>query len=644
MTKFIFLSEYDKFGRPSKINIDESGNNIAVDISQAVLDEISENLPGGVTVVDKHPQWIRKSDISINDNCEIILTFITEGAGYRNGLGYYVYDTENPPNRFSDIKEIYIIFPNASKYGAGGSLYAGDSMKLVAYATSTEMINGVEYMISGNYNFPSDQSIGFVCFSNQWKHNGTSNARLVTNHHMFSSDPVLNPEKTAELAHHCINYLSEVDNSLLVFGFEDLRRDKRSDDDFNDLIFCLNVNPSTAVSKSSVNTTKYQKYNGFVICEDILGKNGDFDYNDLVTKYEIQENFNGDSITSIYIKLRGDHYGANYDHVFGVVIPKIKSQPDCKIFRESYFTNSGKNEKICLTGQIIGGSTDKIPIMDKTSSFFVNDSLSPEENYPSYVVLKIIFPRGVSPVELGINNPDNYKFYLDVFTKHKDTVNHTFYSDDLYEPSDEMKALGINKKKKIRILSGCKSFRHTVEKIPLRKAYPKLIKNEMDPTLFKSWFSEGVSKIQFLKNPISHTDVHKWDDVVNENNLMFKNCGDDLLFFHPIKFYSGTFKFNESVSQMALSSNSLYTSNILDWDYILTLQECDGLYDMIKLYGSCYVKKNGEYYKNISLKRVYYVLTIGSELTPSLDVIQTSKGYIMISTTSTASNYIGCLL
>ena len=102
-------------------------------------------------------------------------------------------------------------------------------MKLVSYATSTEIVNGVEYMLTGNYNFSADQSVGFVCFSNQWKHNGRDNAKLVTNHHMFSSDPVLNPEKSPELAHHCINYLSEVDDSRIIFGFEDLRRDKRSD-------------------------------------------------------------------------------------------------------------------------------------------------------------------------------------------------------------------------------------------------------------------------------------------------------------------------------------------------------------------------------------------------------------------------------
>ena len=75
MTKFTYLYQYSNHGIPHNLNIDHNNNNIKEIVSDALLSEIDTNLPGGVTVVNNHPEWIRKSDIYTSDNCTINLTF-----------------------------------------------------------------------------------------------------------------------------------------------------------------------------------------------------------------------------------------------------------------------------------------------------------------------------------------------------------------------------------------------------------------------------------------------------------------------------------------------------------------------------------------------------------------------------------------
>ena len=48
------------------------------------------------------------------------MTFVSEGASFKNALGYYVYNTNNPPATTSAIDSIFVVFPNASTTGSGG--------------------------------------------------------------------------------------------------------------------------------------------------------------------------------------------------------------------------------------------------------------------------------------------------------------------------------------------------------------------------------------------------------------------------------------------------------------------------------------------------------------------------------------------
>lgn len=617
MTEFVYLSSYSNRGVPDRINLDENNLNIKQTISSSLINEVDTNLPGGITVVNNHPEWIRKSDLETTDACEITISFITEGAGYKNALAYYVYDKDSPPNRFSDISKIFVVFPNASKIGGGGKLSPGDTMKLVYEDLSTETLEGKKFLLTANYIFPANKGIGFVCLANQWKRDGTSEAHLVTNHRMYSSDPALNPENNDDMKHHCVNYQSSVDNNKIIFGFEDLRRDHYSDDDFNDLVFIVNPTPISSINVSSFNSMSTQTYKGHILCEDIEEASSDFDYNDLTLRYDITEHISNNKISCMYMKFQGKHRGASYNHDFGVIIPKIKSQTNCKIFREVYITENGSIEKKCMTSQIINSGSDKIPIIENTKDFLNDDYTKASGHYvvPSYVVLKIIFPTHIDRSELN-NIIMPYRFYLDVY-KNNHVLNYTLYSDINYPSSQKLQNLNIQTKKKIMVIEGCDSIRVPIEKGKLHKAYPKLITNMLYNN-YKNWYSDNVSRPEYLRERISHNDNHSWDIYLsNLSNVSYKLTSGNSLLICPTSFDEvGDFMFSSSGVISLLDANNLDHTNILDWDNI-TEEMVDKIIQLIDVYGDIYVKKSGSY-KNGTLTNGsdrYYYISISSKQT-----------------------------
>ena len=53
------------------------------------------------------------STIHLAEEGEVFITFIHEGAGYRNSFGYFTFDPTNPPTSHEDVNEV-IVFPNLS--------------------------------------------------------------------------------------------------------------------------------------------------------------------------------------------------------------------------------------------------------------------------------------------------------------------------------------------------------------------------------------------------------------------------------------------------------------------------------------------------------------------------------------------------
>ena len=224
--QYNYLGTYDSQGKPNYL---EPTRDV---VTQAFLDDVDASLPEGKPVPTYNPQYIStnaQTDICLKDSADVWVTFVAEGAGYKNVLGYYSYDTSNPPQTVSDINNETIIFPNVSASGSGGSLIPGDKVKIGTFSSGT--------------------GIGWFLVANGWNGRGVGNGNW-----KVYSNPDFNPESKASDRFHNV-LLNDSTNQRIILGFEDIRRDYAScDQDFNDAIFYVSANPYTAIVTDSMNT------------------------------------------------------------------------------------------------------------------------------------------------------------------------------------------------------------------------------------------------------------------------------------------------------------------------------------------------------------------------------------------------------
>lgn len=278
-----FLGEYTADGTPKYFDIKD-------EVSPETLQLIAEALPEGFPVPDYNPQYITSgydTDIVLEENADVWVTFVGEGAGYKNVLGFYTYDADNPSPEAPQPEEITIVFPNVSAKNSGGSLEAGHKVKIGR--------------------FPAGTGIGWVLLANGWK--GTVTSGLW----QLYSNTDYNPEADESLRYHNV-LLNDPDNQRIILGFEDIRRDYNScDQDFNDALFYITANPYTAI--------KTQNYNKITDHSPVSsGNDGGLESNGDLASLIAQRNFERNKTNSFentqkrqrkYSKLTYKSLGAN---------------------------------------------------------------------------------------------------------------------------------------------------------------------------------------------------------------------------------------------------------------------------------------------------------------------------------------------
>ncbi len=221
-----YLGTYSSNGTPDYL---ETPGDI---VSVETLEMISNAIPESYPVPDYNPQYITAgydTNIELSKAAEVYVTFISEGAGYRNVLGFYTYDLDNPPTSAPGEEDITIIFPNASALGSGGGLQVGDKVKIGS--------------------FPANTGIGWVLMANAWS---ASQQKVGWGHWTVFSNPDFNPESNPDLRHHNV-LLADPENERVILGFEDIRRDYGScDNDFNDAVFYITASPYDAIRTNNV--------------------------------------------------------------------------------------------------------------------------------------------------------------------------------------------------------------------------------------------------------------------------------------------------------------------------------------------------------------------------------------------------------
>jgi hypothetical protein len=184
-----------------------------------LIDSLNVYFPEGKNTRNAYPDLFSDrylKNIVMIKNSEVYVTFMDEGASYRNSLCWYTYNINiSAPLKVTNIKG-NVLFPNISKKGEGGQLESGYTLQL------------------GTEPFPAGTVIGFLLVQDGWE-DGTINY----SHTIFYTDYDLNTGGNQQHILFKDSYFK-----YILIGFEDTKpvNDSIMDKDFNDIIFSVTDN------------------------------------------------------------------------------------------------------------------------------------------------------------------------------------------------------------------------------------------------------------------------------------------------------------------------------------------------------------------------------------------------------------------
>jgi len=210
-----------------------------------------------------------EANISLASSSNISISFMDEGAGYRNSLGYFSYNSHSFSNLkkkdidtnhsgvidFNELNSIDgvfadLIFPNSSFINKGGKLTAGD----------TTFLNNGEVFQAGTH-------IGFFLVQNAWNGQTVRGVGNDQSRQIFYTMEFLNPEtpqqammNDSSIPDEAVHVAMMYEQDSIFFGFEDLNRMDRfsndwnliSDNDFNDAIYKINLSNPMALRNNDI--------------------------------------------------------------------------------------------------------------------------------------------------------------------------------------------------------------------------------------------------------------------------------------------------------------------------------------------------------------------------------------------------------
>lgn len=294
-----------------------------------------------------------KTNIRFAEDADVWVTFLSEGAGYRNSVGYFTYDPANPPKTPAEVQD-KIIFVNASMPSPLDA--AGTYQNTVKLGR-----------------FKAGQALGFMIVSDGFSstgrlYNGSRIGGVKDNASpkwIFYTLRGLNPEarSTQNLNVHTI-MLKDVSDARegyqrVVIGFEDINRETGGDHDFNDVVLAVHVTPGRAIQnlntlqtlvgaadldsdgdgvKDALDefpndaTRAFSRYYpgadswGTLAYEDQWPQRGDYDLNDVVMRYRTREILNATrQVVALSVDYQLQARGGLIDSGFGLHLPGVSA-------------------------------------------------------------------------------------------------------------------------------------------------------------------------------------------------------------------------------------------------------------------------------------------------------------------------------
>lgn len=234
-------------------------------------------------------------NLNLTKDAHLTLVFAAELAAWRNAIGYYYYDTQNPPRTRAELDALpkYVAFPNCSSFttnfddqgdlGSGGNdwtapLFFGEQLQLKYFKDGKA--SGV---------FPAGTTVGWFMLPDGYEiSTDTYTGKLDMT---GAKHPVRysNNEFNEGNGRYMVSLYDKVSGKT-VLGFED-----GGDNDYKDVLFYVDADPADAIYDPDRPTTDPddEKYpdvvgdplEGTLAFEDLWPSQGDYDMNDVVIRY-----------------------------------------------------------------------------------------------------------------------------------------------------------------------------------------------------------------------------------------------------------------------------------------------------------------------------------------------------------------------
>lgn len=193
---YVTTCGYDNDGVPHCLSND-------VTVCSSLSDRLDTALPVGEEAQDLHPEYFSTgaSEILLQANTKLRITFIGEHTERQNSIGYYFYSDDCPPSSASELNGM-IAFMNFSESGSGGKLETGQTLKLPGQ-------------------IKAGTRIGFFLVKDGWD-NGSD---------IYYTNPAFNSDGKK---HGLLFYDSECGDIIVAFHDDKL---PKNDADFRDVVF-----------------------------------------------------------------------------------------------------------------------------------------------------------------------------------------------------------------------------------------------------------------------------------------------------------------------------------------------------------------------------------------------------------------------
>ncbi|MES2386376.1 MAG: LruC domain-containing protein [Bacteroidota bacterium] len=485
-------------------------------VSDAFKAKISDRLPESVKIPGSSRADLiqnRQTNLHLNADAEVWLTFVSEGASYRNALGYIAFEGAVPATLPSNDTKRNMLFPNCSFPGSGGDTRTGDKVSIGKFKAGTTI---VWFIVADGFEYISSTKTQV-------------RKQLDNQSRTFYSVPAWNPETTAETRNHIVQ-LQDDETSRIVLGFEDInRQNSNCDQDFNDVLFFATANPYSAIDDNNIPplnpvvdtdgdgvpdtqdaypTDPDRAYNNYSpnandfasLCyEDLWPSAGDYDMNDLVVRYNYNVVTNASNkAVELIAKYKVDAIGASYHNGFGIQFDAAPSKVTGVTYSNTALAGAGLETGV-TDKATVNIFQDAFKMVTWGSGQFFNTEMSAAKGTSVTQTVKVSFTKNaLSLADLGAQpyNPFIYVNKVRGNEVHLPGYKPTAAADvtQFGKANDKTNpATGVYYKDKnnmpfaLHILS----FKYPVEKANIKSAYLK----------FASWAqSSGTQNADWYSN------------------------------------------------------------------------------------------------------------------------------------------------